>query len=76
LTAEDIAEGKSRPSAAEMLEHYEKIAERIREAHGKPPYDDWAKSYKNWTTYDMSHHLPIWMELEIDYSDDDLRRFL
>jgi hypothetical protein len=50
--------------------------EKIRKAHGKAPYADWSKSYKNWTTFEMSDHLPIWMELEIDYSDDYLRRYL
>jgi endonuclease/exonuclease/phosphatase family metal-dependent hydrolase len=76
LTAEDIANGKSRLSIDDILKHYEEIVIKIREAHGKEPYTNWAKSYKNWTTFEMSDHLPIWMELEIDYSDDYLRRFL
>ncbi len=76
LTAKDLAAGKSRPTAKEILKHYEKIVKKIRADHGKDPYANWAKSYKNWTTYEMSDHLPIWMELEVDYSDDYLRRFL
>ncbi len=75
LTAEDIRMGKSRLTTGEFLDHYELIVEKIREEHGKAPYVNWAKSYKNWTTFEMSDHLPIWMELEIDYSDDYLRRF-
>ena len=76
LTAEDIAAGKSRLTKEELLHHYENIVINIRENHGKAPYTNWTKSYKNWTTYEMSDHLPIWMELEIDYSDDYLRRYL
>ncbi len=76
LTAKDKADGKGRPTAEAILEHYEKIVEKIRIAHGKAPYTNWSKSYKNWATYEMSDHLPIWMELEIDYSDDYLRRYL
>lgn len=76
LTAEDIANGLSRPSKQDFLDHYEKIVEKIREDNGKNPYANWSKAYKNWTTFEMSDHLPIWMELEIDYSEDYLRRFI
>ncbi len=76
LTAKDIADGKARLTAAEILKHYDKKVEKIRIAHGKEPYADWTKSYKNWATFEISDHLPIWMELEIDYSDDYLRRYL
>lgn len=76
LSAKDKADGKDRPSAEAILKHYKKKVEKIRKAHGKAPYADWSKSYKNWTTFEMSDHLPIWMELEIDYSDDYLRRYL
>ncbi|MFT6180967.1 MAG: endonuclease/exonuclease/phosphatase family metal-dependent hydrolase [Akkermansiaceae bacterium] len=76
LTPEDLANGKNRPTAAEILEHYSDKVTKIRTDHGKAPYANWAGSYKGWTTYEISDHLPIWMELEIDYSDDYLRRFL
>lgn len=76
LTAEDKADGKGRLTAPVILKHYDKKVDKIRKAHGKAPYVNWPKSYKNWTTFEMSDHLPIWMELEIDYSDDYLRRFL
>lgn len=76
LTAKDIADGKSRLSTQEILNHYEGIVNKTRIANGKSPYDNWAKSYKTWTTFEMSDHLPIWMELEIDYSDDYLRRYI
>lgn len=76
LTVADISMGKSRSTAQEILDHYDPIVKKIREKHGKDPYLDWTRSYQNWTTYEMSDHLPIWMELEIDYSDEYLRRFL
>lgn len=76
LSADDISGGKSRLDKATILAHYEKIVKQVRADHGKSPYADWPRAYKNWTTFEMSDHLPIWMELEIDYSDDYLRRFL
>ncbi|MEJ2499178.1 MAG: hypothetical protein P8Y49_07860 [Sulfurovaceae bacterium] len=76
LSEKDTIEGKKRLSAKVILEHYEKQVEKIRKAYNKAPYADWPKAYKNWTTHEMSDHLPIWMELEIDYSDDYLCRYL
>jgi len=76
LTEADKEGGKHRPSLEENLSHYEKKVEKIRKEHNKDPYANWPKSYKNWTTFEMSDHLPIWMELEVDYSDDYLRRYL
>jgi len=76
LSEQDIAEGKSRLTRNDQLAHYGDKVAKIREQHGKKPYSDWSRSYKNWTTFEMSDHLPIWMELEVDYSDDYLRRFL
>ena len=52
-------------------DHYQVHAERAR---GKP-YADWKKSYRNWTTHEMSDHLPIWIEIRTDYSDDYLKRY-
>ncbi len=76
LSVEDKADGKGRLSSKAILKHYKKKVEKSRKAYGKAPYADWSKSYKNWTTFEMSDHLPIWMELEIDYSDDYLRRYI
>ncbi len=76
LSPEDIASGKSRLSLNEYLNHYEPIVEEIRKTNKKDPFKDWTKSYRRWTTDEMSDHLPIWIELEIDYSDDYLRQFL
>lgn len=53
---------------------YEQIAMDIRDKPntGKP-YANWASTYPSWTTHEMSDHLPIWIEIEVDYSDDFLR---
>lgn len=37
----------------------------------KPIKRPW--SYKTWRTYQMSDHLPMWIELKIDFSDDYLK---
>ncbi|MEM7299018.1 MAG: hypothetical protein AAF391_12220, partial [Bacteroidota bacterium] len=75
LTQEDIDNGISRLTLEENLNHYEQIVQRIRIDHDKEPYVNWPNAYRKWTTFEMSDHLPIWMELEIDYSDDYLRAF-
>jgi len=46
------------------------------EAARGEPYADWAGYYPRWCTHEMSDHLPVWIELEIDYSDDYLHRFV
>lgn len=52
---------------------YEEIAKRIRE---KPdtdePYSNWPGEYSGWRTHEMSDHLPVWIELRTDYSDEYL----
>jgi endonuclease/exonuclease/phosphatase family metal-dependent hydrolase len=52
---------------------YEQIARDIRDSPdtGKP-YANWARTYPGWTTHEMSDHLPIWIEIEVDYSDEFL----
>lgn len=56
----------------EDAEHYRPIAEEARGA----PYANWPKQYSGWTTHEMSDHLPIWVELVTDYSDEYLLQFL
>lgn len=67
-----------RVAHAEMLQHYRPICDDQRRLAEKPkePYADFASKYGLWTSFEMSDHLPIWMELETDYSDDYLARFL
>lgn len=53
---------------------YEQIAMDIREAPKTgQPYSNWASEYRSWRTHEMSDHLPIWIELEVDYSNTYLR---
>lgn len=58
------------------IAHYQPVVARLRAEHGRDPYADFSRSYKRWTTDEMSDHLPIWVELETDYSDDYLMRFV
>ncbi len=58
----------------EDKEHYKPIAEEMR---GGQPYANWSdKTYRSWTTGEMSDHLPIWIEIGADYSDEYLGKFL
>lgn len=43
---------------------------------GKPRKDKTAYYLTYWRTHQMSDHLPMWVELKIDYSDDYLKRKL
>lgn len=63
---------------AQMLAHYEPICAHQRRTADPPkePYADFARQFGQWTTFEMSDHLPIWAELEVDYSNDYLRRFI
>lgn len=38
----------------------------------KPNSEDFFKSYTTWRTYQMSDHLPMWVELHVDFVDDYL----
>ena len=39
-------------------------------------YANWDTEYSKWRTNEMSDHLPVWIELRTDYSDEYLARFL
>ncbi|MDW4498735.1 endonuclease/exonuclease/phosphatase family protein [Sulfitobacter sp. D35] len=58
----------------DQRDSYEAIARSIRDAPdtGKP-YSNWTRTYSSWRTHEMSDHLPVWIEIEVDYSDDYLR---
>ncbi|MBU1002627.1 MAG: endonuclease/exonuclease/phosphatase family protein [Proteobacteria bacterium] len=43
---------------------------KVRDAKSKSGY------WKKWRTFQMSDHLPLWVELRIDYSDEYLERKL
>jgi len=55
---------------------YEPIVKAAREAAGKTMYSNWDGSYQNhFASFEMSDHLPIWVEIRTDYSDEYLERF-
>lgn len=57
-------------------DHYEEIIQTQRVAGGKDPYGNWESSYQNhFASFEMSDHLPIWIEIKTDYSDAYLGRF-
>lgn len=58
---------------ADQQDAYEATAMSIRERPdtGKP-YGNWAREYPKWCTHEMSDHLPVWIEIEVDYSDEYL----
>lgn len=74
--APDDPEYVVRKTDDENLEHYRSIAAAHRKLHGKDAHADFARTYKQWTTHEMSDHLPVWAELETDYSNEYLARFL
>ena len=39
-------------------------------------YANWNSHYSRWRTDEMSDHLPVWIELKTDYSDEYLDRFI
>lgn len=52
--------------------HYRPLAEAAR----GEPYANWNSAYETYfASFEMSDHLPIWVEIRTDYSDDYLRRF-
>ena len=61
---------------AAQVAHYEPVVAKMRADFGRTPFADFARSYRRWTTDEMSDHLPIWVELETDYSDDYLMRYV
>lgn len=70
----------ARVQPVDILAHYAPIANWNRTTNPatpdhKEPYADFARSFDQWMTYEMSDHLPIWVELETDYSDAYLTRF-
>ncbi len=57
-------------------DHYGAIANISPDDPGAPRWENWDRYYKTWVTHQMSDHLPIWVELEVDYSDDYLKRYV
>lgn len=64
-----------RLSDAQNLAHYDPIVSAERVNNNKDPYANFQSSYRTWMTYEMSDHLPVWVELETDYSNEYLAQF-
>ena len=56
--------------------HYEPLSVAQRTAFGKAPYANFKTSYNTWMSFEMSDHLPVWAELEIDFSEEYLMRYV
>lgn len=53
--------------------HYKAISDAERDT----PYADWDDAYQRYfSSFEMSDHLPIWVEIRTDYSDEYLQRFV
>lgn len=53
--------------------HYKEISDAERDE----PYSNWDSAYQTYfASFEMSDHLPIWVEIKTDYSDEYLERFL
>lgn len=65
-----------RLSDEDMFAHYTQIYLAKRAYEKKEPYKDWPGEYRDWTSYEMSDHLPVWVEIRTDYSDAYLKDFL
>lgn len=58
---------------AEAPDYQHIAAQRRAPPNTGKAYANWDRAYKSWRTHEMSDHLPIWIELLVDYSDDYLR---
>ncbi len=64
------------PDPSDYWEFHRKSYADIETGTLGPGYANWDSEYKIWRTNEMSDHLPVWIELETDYSDDYLDRFI
>lgn len=56
--------------------HYEAIIQEQRIKEGKSAYSNWGSAYQNYfASFEMSDHLPVWVEIKTDYSDRYLDQF-
>lgn len=69
---------KGRPSTENKnyWQFHEDSYEAIRNGTTGDGYANWNSEYSSWRTNEMSDHLPVWIELETDYSDDYLDNFI
>lgn len=73
----DWREAVFRPDNAGDFKEYKKIAQAVRKKEKKDPFKDWDKAYQtHFMSFEMSDHLPIWVEIKTDFSNDYLKRFI
>ncbi|MBC3541403.1 endonuclease/exonuclease/phosphatase family protein [Rufibacter sp. H-1] len=56
------------------MEDEEEYAEAMGSKYSDKDIEERTKHYKTWRTFQMSDHLPMWIELGIDYSKSYLER--
>lgn len=54
-------------------EDFVNVMKANKKAHTQAVYD---KKFNEWKTYQMSDHLPLWVEFDINYSDDYLKAMI
>jgi exonuclease III len=54
-------------------EDFSNIMKANKKAFDKATYD---KKFREWKTYQMSDHLPLWVEFDIDYSEEYLKSLI
>jgi len=60
----------------EKEQYYEDFV-ALMTINGKPTdMTAFTKAFKEWKTYQMSDHLPLWVEFDINYSDDYLAKLI
>ena len=68
---------KIRPYRAGVFNFFDVVYRKDEEATykefmNKPGSDEFYASYLSWRTHQMSDHLPMWVELHIDFTDEYL----
>ena len=70
---EDDSGGKDEGTYTEIMLHMQEMARQAKEAEeGKPVEKKAPWKYKDWRTFQMSDHLPMWIELRTDFADEYL----
>jgi len=60
----------SNSNSAGILDYYETVFKDNDESIYKPHFSKTKlKSFKEWKTYQMSDHLPLWVEFNVDFSE-------
>lgn len=60
-------------NARKEADYQEKLAKGEKARQPKLSHTTEADHFKTWKTYQMSDHLPLWVELKIDFSDQYLK---